>query len=139
MNKLSGTIENITSSGNISLVEVNVAGVLLSAMIIGNAGNTPFLKIENSVQVLFKESEVSIAKNFQGEISLRNRLVGPILKLKKGIVFSEITFDFKGHRMVSLITTRSVERLELVVGDEITGFIKSNEVILSEIEWIANF
>jgi molybdopterin-binding protein len=33
--------------------------------------------------------------------------------------------------MVSLITTRSVDRLELLVGDVVTGFIKSNEVILS--------
>ena len=132
MNKLSGEITTITSSGNISLVEAKVDDVVLSAMIIGNAENTSFLKIGNSIQLMFKESEVSIAKNFEGEISLRNRLKGPILKIKKGKVFSEITFNFKGNNMVSLITTRSVERLALVVGDEITGFIKSNEVILSD-------
>lgn len=132
MNKLLGEITSITSSGNISLVEAKVDDVVLSAMIIGNTTNTHFLKIGNKVQLLFKESEVSIAKNFEGEISLRNRLIGQVLKIKNGIVFSEISFDFKGNRMVSLITTRSVERLGLEVGDEITGFVKSNEVILSE-------
>lgn len=131
MNKLLGKIVNITSSGNISLVEAKVGDVLLSAMILGNSTNTNFLKVGNPIQLLFKESEVSIAKNFEGEISLRNRLKGPILKIKKGEVFSEITFDFNGNTMVSLITTRSVDRLVLSVGDEVTGFIKSNEVILS--------
>lgn len=130
MNKLSGKIVNITSSGNISLVEAEVDDVVLSAMILGNSSNTNFLKLGNIIQLLFKESEVSIAKNFVGEISLRNRLEGPILKIKKGEVFTEITFDFKGNKMVSLITTRSVDRLALLVGDEVTGFIKSNEVIL---------
>ena len=132
MNKLLGEITTITSSGNISLVEAKVDDVILSAMIIGNTENTKFLKVGNKVHLLFKESEVSIGKNFEGEISLRNRLVGSILKIKKGEVFSEITFDFKGNPMVSLITTRSVERLALEPGDTITGFIKSNEVILSD-------
>ncbi|MDA3930609.1 MAG: TOBE domain-containing protein [Prolixibacteraceae bacterium] len=131
MNKLTGKIVNITSSGNISLVEAKVDDVVLSSMILGNSSNTSFLKVGNTIQLLFKESEVSIAKNFGGEISLRNQLQGPILKIKKGEVFSEITFDFKGNKMVSLITTRSVDRLELLVGDVVTGFIKSNEVILS--------
>lgn len=134
MNKLVGEITNITSSGNISLVEAKVDDVILSAMIIGNSGNTDFLKIGNKVQLLFKESEVSLAKNFEGEISLRNRLKGPILKIKKGKVFSEITFNFKGNKMISLITTRSVERLGLEIADEVTGFIKSNEVIISAID-----
>lgn len=131
MNKLIGEISNITSSGNISLVEAKVDDVILSAMIIGNSSNTDFLKIGNKIQLLFKESEVSLAKNFEGEISLRNRLKGPILKIKKGKVFSEITFNFKGNKMISLITTRSVERLGLELADVVTGFIKSNEVILS--------
>lgn len=131
MNKLFGQITNITTSGNISLVEAKVDDVILSAMIIGNSDNTEFLKLGNNVHLLFKESEVSLAKNFEGEISLRNQLKGPILKIKKGIVFSEITFNFKGNEMISLITTRSVERLGLDIGDVITGFIKSNEVILS--------
>lgn len=131
MNSLKGNIVDILSSGNISLVEVAVKNVVLSSMIIGNASNTEFLQLGNTVKLLFKESEMSIAKNFQGELSLRNRLTGPILKLKKGKVFSEITFDFQGYKLVSLITTRSVERLELKIGEEITGLIKSNEVILS--------
>lgn len=132
MNKLNGKIATITSSGNISLVEVLVENVMLSAMIIGNTSNTEFLKNGRKVELLFKESEVSLAKNFEGDISLRNRLKGKVLKIKKGEVFTEVTFDFKGYEIKSLITTRSVERIGLLPDDIVTGFIKSNEVILSE-------
>ena len=54
MNKLVGEITNITSSGNISLVEAKVDDVILSAMIIGNSGNTDFLKIgkENRLETM---------------------------------------------------------------------------------------
>lgn len=131
MNILTGKIASITSSGNISLVEVTVSEVVLSAMVIGNTTTTDFLMEGNSVQLLFKESEVSLAKNFQGDISLRNRLKGPVLAIKRGEVFTEITFDFKGDRLKSLITTRSVDRLGIESGDVVTGFVKSNEIILS--------
>lgn len=131
MNKVIGNIVGIDTSGNISLVEVKVNEVILSSMIIGNEKNTEFLEMGREVQLLFKESEVSIAKNFSGELSLRNRFKGPILKLKKGKLFTEVFFNFEGFRLTSLITTRSVNRMDLKVGEEITGLIKSNEVILS--------
>lgn len=132
MNRIKGEISNITSSGNISLVEAKVNNQTMAAIVIGNPSNTGYMKIGRQISLLFKETEVSIAKNFTGQISMRNQLEGPILKIKNGDVFSKITFDFKGIKIVSLITTGSALRLDLKVGDVITGMIKANEVILME-------
>lgn len=138
MNRITGEISKITSSGNISLVEAKVNHQTMAAIVIGTSSNTSYMKIGKLIELLFKETEVSIAKNFTGQISLRNQLEGPILKIKKGEVFSKITFDFMGIEIVSLITTGSAIRLDLKVGDVITGMIKANEVLLMEKEEIIN-
>ena len=134
MNAIKGEIIQITSSGNISLVEAQVEDITMAAIVIGNPENTGYMKIGKKIDLLFKESEVSIARDFTGEISMRNQLKGSIMKMEKGNVFSKITFDFKSHPIVSLITTGSANRLNLKVGDRITGLIKANEVILMDAE-----
>lgn len=132
MNQLPGTIKDITSSGNVSLVSLETAGVNLSAIIIGTPSNTVYLRPGKTVLVLFKESEVSIGKNFSGLISLRNQIAAEIISIEKGEVFSKIDMEFLSLQITSLITTRSAERLELDIGDKVTAFIKSNEVMLMD-------
>ena len=134
MNTIKGEISAIISSGNISMIEAKVEDTIMAAIVIGNPQNTTYLKIGKKIELLFKESEVSIARDFIGFISMRNQLEGPILKIERGDVFSKITFDFKGHQLVSLITSGSAKRLNLRTGDIITGLIKANEVILMQID-----
>ena len=74
-----------------------------------------------------KETEVSIAKDFNGKISLRNRIKSKIVEIEKGKVLSKIFLDFNGIEICSIITTRSVENLELEIGETVTGLIKANE------------
>ena len=131
MNKLKGFISNVSTSGNISIVEVNIQSEKIFSIIIGN--KEEFLKIGNEVYVIFKETEVSIAKDFKGEISLQNRLNCKILKIKKGKLLTEIIMQWKNEKIKSIITTKSAERLSLREGDNITAFIKTNEVSLMEI------
>lgn len=132
MNKIKGNITGITTSGNISLIDIDANGVSLSAIIIGTPENTPYLIKDKVISVLFKESEVSIGRDIKGKISLRNCLEGPIKKLENGTIFSKVTIDFFGSDIMSLITVRSAERLDLKHGDVVTAFIKSNEVILMD-------
>ncbi len=131
MNKLKGFISKVSTSGNISIVEVNIQSEKIFSIIIGN--KEEFLKIGNEVYVLFKETEVSIAKDFKGEISLQNRLNCKILKINKGKLLTEIIMQWKNEKIKSIITTKSAERLSLREGDNITAFIKTNEVSLMEI------
>lgn len=61
----------------------------------------------------------------------RNQLKGSIKTLKKGPVSTEVV-DVNGLEIVSSITTRSVETLELKVGDEMVAVIKSNSVMIGK-------
>ena len=132
MNRLRGAIVNVESSDHLSLVDVEVAGDLFTAILVGTPESVTWLKAGNIVAVLFKETEVSLAKNLSGQISLRNRIPGRIAAIRKGRLLSEVRLDYRGHPVVSVITTRSVERLELAPGDAVEGLVKANEITLLE-------
>ncbi len=133
MNRLPATISGIETSRQISLVDLTVGEDLFSCVIIETPETASYLRIGNTVTLLFKETEVSIAKDWQGQISLRNRMAANIRHIDSGGVLSRIVLDYQGREIISIITTRSVRKLGLEVGDSVTAMVKANEVsIMSE-------
>ena len=130
MNKLKGKIMNIESSEHISIVDIEVEGDLFSSIIIETPETADYLRIGNEVFMLFKETEVSIGKALSGNLSLRNRLKSKIKTIEKGKVLTKITLDYKRKDIISIITTRSTNNLDLKVGDEVQWLVKANEVII---------
>ena len=132
MNRLPGSITAIESNAHLSLVDVRVGQDSFTAMLMETPQNAPYLKVGNAVMVLFKETEVSLAKNLCGQISLRNRIKGVVKNIRHGEILSEVTLDYQGQTVTSIITLRAVKRLELAEGDEVEALVKANEVSLME-------
>ncbi len=130
MNKLKGKITNIETSKHISIVDIDVEGDLFSSIVIETPETADYLKIGNEIFILFKETEVSIGKGLSGKLSLRNKLKTKIKTIEKGIVLTQIALDYKGKDIISVITTRSTNNLDLKVGDEVQGLVKTNEVTI---------
>jgi molybdate transport system regulatory protein len=65
------------------------------------------------------------------ELSARNQLSGTITGIQLGGVMAEITVDVNGQEIVSVITRKSAENLDLKEGDTITVVIKATEVLLA--------
>ncbi|HCA27327.1 MAG TPA: tobe domain protein [Betaproteobacteria bacterium] len=130
MNRLPGVIAAVETSGHISLVDVDADGGRFTAAAVGTAENMGYLQPGKAVTLLFKETEVSLAKQLSGMISLRNRFPSRIKALERGNILSKITLDYHGREIVSVITTRSVQRLELEIGDAVEGLVKANEMTL---------
>ncbi|MFQ5965899.1 MAG: molybdopterin-binding protein [Candidatus Scalinduaceae bacterium] len=130
MNKLKGKIMNIESSEHISIVDIDVEGDLFSSIIIETPETADYLRIGEEVFMLFKETEVSIGKALSGNLSLRNRLTSKIKTIEKGKVLTKIVLDYSGKDIISVITTRSTNKLDLKVGDEVQGLVKANEVTI---------
>ena len=130
MNKLPATITAIQQSGTILLVDTEVKGHLFSALLIESVSQPEWLFVGNPVDLVFKETEVTLAKGLQGIISMRNRMKCKVLKINKGDLLSMITLQFNNFAIVSAITTRAVNSLQLEIGDEVDALVKSNEVSL---------
>jgi len=133
MNRLLGTISAIESNEHLSLVDVVVGQDTFTAMLMETPHNAAYLKVGNRVAVLFKETEVSLAKNLSGQLSLRNRMRGSVRQIRSGAILSEVVLDYQGQTVASIITTRAVKRLELAEGDEVEALVKANEVSLMEV------
>lgn len=130
MNKLTGIVAKINQSGAIILVDIDVNGHGFSAMLIESASQPDWLFQGNSINLVFKETEVSLAKNLSGMISMRNRIKCKVEHIERGGLLSKINLKFQDNTITSAITTRSVDLLQLEVGDEVEALVKSNEVSL---------
>ncbi|HYX09121.1 MAG TPA: TOBE domain-containing protein [Bacteroidales bacterium] len=131
MNKLTGRIVNVASDNHMSILEMDVDGELLKAIVIETPETAPFLRKGNGINIMFKETEVSIAKDFSGVISLQNKMNCTVKEIKKGTLLSRVLLDFKGNEICSVITSAAVEQLGLSTANKITALIKTNEVMIA--------
>jgi len=114
-----------------SILEMDVDGELLKAIVIETPETAPFLRKGNGINIMFKETEVSIAKDFSGVISLQNKMNCTVKEIKKGTLLSRVLLDFKGNEICSVITSAAVEQLGLSTANKITALIKTNEVMIA--------
>jgi molybdopterin-binding protein len=132
MNQLNGIITSIETDGNISLVGILAEGTEFFSLVIDTPQTASYLKQGNTIVLIFKETEMSIAKHLTGGISLRNRFPAIIRTIEPGKIVSKIALDFKGQLLYSIITTQSVHRLHLQIGDHVEGLVKTNEISIME-------
>ena len=132
MNTLKGKISNIEVNGSLTLVSVNVSGILLKSIVIETPETAPYLKVDNTIKVLFKETEVIIGRENISNISLQNRISGTIASIEKGTLVSKLTIKTKVGEIIAIISSSAVELLKAVPGLEVVAMIKTNEILLSE-------
>ncbi len=130
MNRLPATIRSIQHSEAILLIDVSVENELFSALLIESGTQPTWLREGETVDVVFKETEVSLAKNLSGQISTRNRMKCSVLAIDRGELLSKVKLLYQNHVIYSAITTRSVDSLNLKEGDLVEALLKSNEVSL---------
>jgi molybdate transport system regulatory protein len=130
MNTLSGHIAAIETYGSVGIVDVEAAGHQFTATLLGSAEQLAEWKVGQPVRLLFKETEVALAKNLSGQISMRNRMPGTVIALEMGQVLTRVVLNMNGVHISSVITSRSARGLQIALGDELEGLVKSNEMSL---------
>jgi len=130
MNKLNGVIREVKASDSMSIIKVDVDGDAFSAIILEGKNMPANYKAKDSVSVLFKETEVGLAKNLSGMISLRNRFKALVTKVDKGPILSRVVLNYKNNKLESVISTQSCEEMQVAVKDVVEFLVKTNEVTL---------
>jgi len=131
MNTLRGTISSIETTGNLSLVKVQVGNTKLTSIIIETPESATYLFEGNELNVLFKETEVVIGKGKEIPISLQNRLTCKVQDVEIGGLLGKLTLQHSEGIVRSVITANAIRQLDVKVGDEVVALIKTNEVMLS--------
>lgn len=131
MNQLLAEITDIQTSGEIMLITLFAKNHHFQSLIIQQEND--YLFKGNQVYMIFKETELSILKG-SAQISLNNQFPSIIKAINQGKLLTEITLDFQGEILQSIITTASLKRLDLALDNPITGLLKTNELMLMRYE-----
>ncbi|MDD2451872.1 MAG: TOBE domain-containing protein [Sulfurovum sp.] len=124
MNQLGATINKIKSVGGITHIYADVAGSVFSVLVL--SGDEAYQENQR-VNLLFKETEVMIA-TCDSNISARNAFISHITYMNTGELLAEVHFDFKGEKIVCIVTKEALDDLQCRVGDPFKWIVKSNEV-----------
>jgi len=65
-------------------------------------------------------------------INARNQFKGKIIEIIRGPVLSEVDVETLAGIVTSVITSRSIDSLNLKIGDEVLTIFKSTEVLLAK-------
>ncbi len=131
MNRLPGRIAAVDIEGSIALVDVLVGERRYTATLIGAREDVASWQTDAPVTLLFKETEVSLAKNLTGLVSMRNRMPGKVIAIERGRILTRVVLDVDGYSISAVITSRSCDHLQLTIGDDVEGLVKANEMSLS--------
>lgn len=66
-------------------------------------------------------------------INTRNQFKGKIIEIVTGPVVSEVVVGTPFGTVTSVITTRSINELELSIGSDVVALVKSTEVSLAKL------
>ena len=91
MSQIIATIKKIHNIDNLNIVEFDFFGKTLKMMSLDLNKN---VQIGKKVKLAVKPTNISIAKNLFGEISLSNQLVVNIKSIENGQLLSSIIFEY---------------------------------------------
>ena len=131
MNSLTGNIVQLDVSGNLTLAHVKIMPhLILQAIVIATPKTAAYLNTGQSVNVLFKETEVIVSTDSQSNISLQNRIPASIATIEGGQLLSRLNLISEAGKVNAIICTSAVKEMQLKAGTPVVAMVKLNEIIL---------
>ena len=109
MNTLHGEIMEVATEGDLSLIKIRAAGQLFHSIVLDTPATSPYLKKDHPVRLLFKETEVILAKTDPLQISVRNQVRCRVDKIATGTLLCELTLSWSDESAKATGRTQSTE------------------------------
>jgi molybdate transport system regulatory protein len=132
VNRLRGIIREIETHGSMSLVDVAINGDRFSAYVLETPQSCGYLREGREVDLLVKETEVSLARAPLGWISIGNCFSARVLMVEEGRLLAQVALEYKGMTVTAVLGARAIRKMALVPGEEVLWLIKSTELTLAE-------
>jgi len=129
MNEFKAVVSKIDNLDNLNIVEFRFFDITLSMMSL----DLHSIEVGTKVLLTVKASNVAIAKELQGQISLANSIQSDIIKLDMGKLLTSIKLQHKNTTITSIITTKSAKRLNLKENDCVSAIFKSSDLSIKEV------
>jgi len=130
MNQITASVTDIQSVDNLNIVTFKANDNSLKMMSLDLSSK---LVVNARVSLSFKPTTVAIAKNSSGDLSFSNQLKVKIISLEVGTLLSSLKLGFYEYTLESIITSESVKRMNLNVGDNVIALIKSSDLSVGSV------
>ena len=129
MNRIPATITAIKAHDGITVISFTAAEQPMRMMALEIDDS---LKRGSKVILGVKASNIALAKNPMGLMSISNRLDATIEHINNGTLLSSVKFRLGDTLIESVITLDSSHRMNLQQGDTVVALIKSSELSILE-------
>ena len=121
-------ISAIDENDGVSVFEFNAANLSLKMLSLENLQN---LKIGDEVRLNFKSSDVFVATSPLLNCSVSNEIKAEISNIQKGQITSSLHLNAGKFEFESIISTASLKRLNLALGDQIYAYVKATSLYIA--------
>jgi molybdate transport system regulatory protein len=131
-NQYRGRVSKLTRGAVNAEVELALSdSIALVAIITNDSVERMELAVGSEAIALIKSSWVLLSRDSGLKTSARNQLNGKVSQVSEGEVNAEVTLDLgDGKTLTAMVTSASLEELELEVGASATALFKASSVIL---------
>lgn len=130
MNKLKGKIIDTITIDQFTKVKLEVANQIFISIVIAISEINPSLAIGKFVNILFKETDVTLSVKMPELISIANKIPGIIKKKESGVLLSRLIVNFGDVFINAVVPSDFATHLK--VEDEVVLLIRSNEIMLMD-------
>ena len=130
MSQIIATIKDIRNVDSLNIVEFGFYNHTLK-MVSLNLNKE--ITLNKKVKLSIKPTNILIAKNLQGEISISNQLKAKIVKVENGELLSSILLKVEDTILESIITVDSSKNMNLVKDEEVLILIKASDLFIQEV------
>ena len=130
MSQIIATIKNIRNVDSLNIIEFGFFNHTLKMVSLNLSKQ---ISINKKVQLSIKPTNILIAKNLQGEISISNQLTAKIVKVENRELLSSILLKIEDTILESIITVDSSKNMNLVEDEEVLILIKASDLFIQEV------
>ena len=121
-------ISAIEQNDGVSVFEFSAENLSLKMLSLENLQN---LKIGDEVWLNFKSSDVFVATSPLLNCSVSNEIKAQISDIQKGQITSSLHLNADEFEFESIISTASLKRLNLTLGDQIYAYVKATSLYIA--------
>jgi len=132
MSQLEATIEDIKTIESLTMLTLTIKEKSLTMVSLELDSK---IEVGKRVTLVCKPTSIALAKVGidQNDISYSNQLEVEVLQLEKGNILSTLLLSFKGSILESIVTTKSIENMDLKKGSIVLALIKAHELSIGKI------
>lgn len=120
-------ISAIEQNDGVSVFEFSAENLSLKMLSLENLQN---LKIGDEVRLSFKSSDVFVATSPLLNCSVSNEIKAEISNIQRGQITSSLHLNAGKFEFESIISTASLKRLNLALGDQIYAYVKATSLYI---------